>query len=57
MLHHCNYCCKIFGWNNLAGTVISILEAAMALMITAGAIAAVLGLAPRLSSAIVGYEF
>ncbi|XQC05030.1 AEC family transporter [Arcobacter cryaerophilus gv. pseudocryaerophilus] len=46
--------CKIFGWNNLAGTV-SILEAAMAPMITAGAIAAMAGLAPRLSSAIVGY--
>ncbi|RBQ30041.1 AEC family transporter [Aliarcobacter vitoriensis] len=46
--------CKIFGWNNLAGTV-SILEAAMAPMINAGAIAAMAGLAPRLSSAIVGY--
>ena len=46
--------CKIFGWNNLASTV-SILEAAMAPMITAGAIAAMAGLAPRLSSAIVGY--
>ncbi|MBL3519965.1 AEC family transporter [Aliarcobacter lanthieri] len=46
--------CKIFGWNNLASTV-SILEAGMAPMITAGAIAAMAGLAPRLSSAIVGY--
>ncbi|WP_151028996.1 AEC family transporter [Aliarcobacter cibarius] len=46
--------CKIFGWTGLAATV-SILEAAMAPMITAGAIAAMAGLAPRLSSAIVGY--
>ena len=46
--------CQIFAWNNLASTV-SILEAAMAPMITAGAIAAMAGLAPRLSSAIVGY--
>ena len=46
--------CKIFAWDSLAATV-SILEAAMAPMITAGAIAAMAGLAPRLSSAIVGY--
>ena len=42
------------GWDNLAAKV-SILEAAMAPMITAGAIASMAGLAPRLSSAIVGY--
>jgi predicted permease len=46
--------CKIFNWNNQAATV-SIMEAAMAPMITAGAIASMAGLAPRLSSAIVGY--
>jgi predicted permease len=46
--------CKIFGWNNQA-SMVSIMEAAMAPMITAGAIAAMAGLAPRLSSAIVGY--
>ncbi len=46
--------CKIFNWEGLATTV-SILEAAMAPMITAGAIASMAGLAPRLSSAIVGY--
>jgi predicted permease len=46
--------CYSFGWLNLAGTV-SIFEAAMAPMITAGAIASIAGLAPRLSTAIVGY--
>jgi predicted permease len=46
--------CKIFNWNNQAAMV-SIMEAAMAPMITAGAIASMAGLAPRLSSAIVGY--
>lgn len=46
--------CKIFAFDGLVATV-SILEAAMAPMITAGAIAAMAGLAPRLSSAIVGY--
>ena len=46
--------CKIFDWNNQA-SMVSILEAAMAPMITAGAIASMAGLAPRLSSAIVGY--
>lgn len=45
---------KLFGWNSEA-TKVSILEAAMAPMITAGAIASMTGLAPRLSSAIVGY--
>ena len=48
------FICTIFGWNNLAAQV-SILEAAMAPMITAGAMASMAGLAPRLSSAIVGY--
>jgi len=46
--------CYIFGWNNLAGQV-SIFEAGMAPMITAGAMASMAGLAPRLSVAIVGY--
>ena len=46
--------CTMFAWNNLASQV-SILEAAMAPMITAGAMASMAGLAPRLSSAIVGY--
>jgi hypothetical protein len=46
--------CKIFNWNNEA-SIVSIMEAAMAPMITAGAIASMAGLAPRLSSAIVGY--
>jgi predicted permease len=46
--------CYCFGWLNLAG-IVSIFEAAMAPMITAGAIASIAGLAPRLSTAIVGY--
>ena len=46
--------CKIFGWNNQS-SIVSIMEAGMAPMITAGAIASMAGLAPRLSSAIVGY--
>ncbi|MCW8821614.1 MAG: AEC family transporter [Sulfurovum sp.] len=41
-------------WENLAASV-SIMEAGMAPMITAGAMASLSGLAPRLSSAIVGY--
>jgi hypothetical protein len=45
---------KIFNWNSEA-SVVSILEAGMSPMITAGAIASMAGLAPRLSSAIVGY--
>jgi hypothetical protein len=45
---------KLFGWDNEASHV-SILEASMAPMITAGALASMTGLAPRLSSAIVGY--
>lgn len=46
--------CYLFNWNNLASHV-SILEAGMAPMITAGAIASIAGLAPRLSASIVGY--
>ena len=46
--------CMIFDWNILAGKV-SIFEAGMAPMITAGAIASMAGLAPRLSTAVVGY--
>ena len=46
--------CYIFSWQNLAAKV-SILESAMAPMITAAAMASMAGLAPRLSSAIVGY--
>lgn len=46
--------CKTFSWENQA-SVVSIMEAGMAPMITAGAIASMAGLAPRLSSAIVGY--
>lgn len=43
-----------FSWDNLAAKV-SILEAGMSPMITAGAMAAMVGLAPRLTNAIVGY--
>jgi len=46
--------CKILAWDNLAATV-SILEAGMATMTSAGAITAIAGLAVRLSSAIIGY--
>lgn len=46
--------CYIFEWNDLAAKV-SIMEAAMPSMITAGAMASMAGLAPRLSTAIVGY--
>lgn len=46
--------CSLFNWNNQAA-IVSIMEAGMAPMITAGAIASMAGLAPRLSSAIVGY--
>jgi len=45
---------KIAGWSSLAADV-SVMEAGMAPMITAGAMASLSGLAPRLSSAIVGY--
>ena len=41
-------------WESLAANV-SIMEAALGPMITAGAVASMAGLAPRLSSAIVGY--
>lgn len=46
--------CSLFNWNNQV-SIVSIMEAGMAPMITAGAIASMAGLAPRLSSAIVGY--
>ncbi len=45
---------KVAGWDSLAASV-SVMEAGMAPMITAGAMASLSGLAPRLSSAIVGY--
>ena len=45
---------KLAGWTSLAADV-SVMEAGMAPMITAGAMASLSGLAPRLSSAIVGY--
>jgi len=44
----------IFSWEGKA-TLVSIMEAGMGPMITAGAVASMAGLAPRLSSAIVGY--
>ncbi|WP_324170712.1 AEC family transporter [Sulfurimonas sp.] len=44
----------IFSWQGKAALV-SIMEAGMGPMITAGAVASMAGLAPRLSSAIVGY--
>jgi predicted permease len=44
----------VFGWDALAADV-AILEAAMGPMITAGALATMVGLAPRLSASIVGY--
>ena len=45
---------KLFGWDNQA-SLVSVMEAGMAPMITAGAMASITGLAPKLSSAIVGY--
>lgn len=45
---------KLLGWDGFIVNI-SILEAAMAPMITAAAMASMLGLAPRLSNAIVGY--
>ena len=42
------------GWTSLAASV-SVMEAGMAPMVTAGAMASLYGLAPRLTSAIVGY--
>lgn len=44
----------LFGWNSQAATI-SIMEASMAPMITAAAVASMAGLSPVLSSAIVGY--
>jgi malate permease and related proteins len=44
----------IFSWENEAA-LISIMESGMGPMISAGAVASMAGLAPRLSSAIVGY--
>jgi len=46
--------CYVFSWTNEV-SLISIMEAGMGPMITAGAVASMSGLAPRLSSAIVGY--
>lgn len=46
--------CIIFSWDSQVALV-SIMEAGMGPMVTAGAIASMSGLAPRLSSAIVGY--
>lgn len=46
--------CYLFSWDSLSARV-SIMEAAMAPMITAAAVASMAGLAPRLNSAIVGY--
>ncbi|QOY55876.1 AEC family transporter [Candidatus Sulfurimonas marisnigri] len=46
--------CYIFSWDNQA-SLVSIMESGMGPMITAGVIASMAGLAPRLSSAIVGY--
>lgn len=46
--------CYIFAWEGLIAQV-SIMEAGMAPMITAAAMASFIGLAPRLSNAIVGY--
>ncbi|CAA6819348.1 MAG: Malate permease [uncultured Sulfurovum sp.] len=45
---------KTFGWSGFIVNI-SILEASMAPMITAAAMASMVGLAPRLSNAIVGY--
>ncbi|WP_111640708.1 AEC family transporter [Marinimicrobium alkaliphilum] len=44
----------LFGFEGLAARVV-VLEAAMPAMISAGALATIYGLAPRLSSAVVGY--
>jgi len=50
------FICYIFGWLDLFIAKISIMEAGMASMITAGVIASINGLAPRLSNAIVAYS-
>lgn len=47
--------CYYFGWIDLLIGKVSILESGMAAMITAGVIASIHGLAPRLSNAIVAY--
>jgi len=49
------FICYIFGWSDLLIGKVSIMEAGMASMITAGVIASMNGLAPRLSNAIVAY--
>lgn len=46
--------CVVFSWDSQVA-IVSIMEAGMGPMVTAGAIASMAGLAPRLSSAIVGY--
>lgn len=46
--------CYILSWDNQV-SLVSIMEAGMGPMITAGAVASLAGLAPRLTSAIVGY--
>ncbi len=46
--------CTALDWKGMAADV-AVMEAAMPPMITAGAMASMLGLAPRLSNAIVGY--
>lgn len=47
--------CLIFGWDQLLVGKVSIMESGMAAMITAGILASINGLAPRLSNAIVAY--
>ena len=49
------FICYIFGWSDLLIGKVSIMESGMAAMITAGVIASINGLAPRLSNAIVAY--
>jgi predicted permease len=49
------FVCYIFGWSDLLIGKVSIMESGMAAMITAGVIASMNGLAPRLSNAIVAY--
>ena len=50
------FICYSFGWLDLLIAKVSIMEAGMASMITAGVIASINGLAPRLSNAIVAYS-
>lgn len=47
--------CSLFGWDELLIGKVSIMESGMAAMITAGVLASINGLAPRLSNAIVAY--